>query len=157
MFKKSIIALILCSLALFDTSAVFSQMIMEYKGRYYVGDRKLSEKELKNMLGSNPMSKKEYRAAKGSESTASFFASIGGFMIGWPIGTYLGGGEPNWAMAGAGLVILMPGLMADSSRKKHMRNAISIFNSGFSVNDAGGDMRFAMMLLPGSLEMVYRF
>ena len=50
-----------------------------------------------------------YKLIKSAQSTYTWgkciFSYAGGFMIGYPLGTALGGGEPNWAMAniGAGL------------------------------------------------------
>lgn len=34
--------------------------------------------------------------------TGNVFAFIGGGLIGWPIGTLIGGGEPEWILAGIG-------------------------------------------------------
>lgn len=41
-------------------------------------------------------------------TVVSVFSYAGGFMIGWPIGTAIAGGDPNWSLAGvgAGLITL---------------------------------------------------
>lgn len=34
--------------------------------------------------------------------TGNVFAFVGGGLIGWPVGTLIGGGEPEWILAGIG-------------------------------------------------------
>lgn len=49
-------------------------------------------------------------------------------LIGWPLGTALGGGEPEWAMAGAGAVVVLAAIPLTSAFRKHAQKAISIYN-----------------------------
>ena len=58
--------------------------------------------------------------------------SAGGFLVGWPAGTSLAGGDPNWTLAaiGAGLIVIsIPFTLAYT---KHAKNSVRIYNSGLS-------------------------
>lgn len=66
------------------------------------------------------------RKAKANAGPANALAFVGGFLIGWPIGTAIGGGEPEWAMAGAGAGIIVVALPLISATKKNMQKAIQL-------------------------------
>ena len=38
----------------------------------------------------------------GAEITGQLLGGIGGFLVGWTLGTALGGGDPDWTVAGVG-------------------------------------------------------
>lgn len=42
--------------------------------------------------------------------TGNILAGIGGALIGWPLGTAIGGGDPEWALAGIGAGFLAIGI-----------------------------------------------
>ncbi len=65
---------------------------------------------------------------KSAYSTSTVFGFVGGFLIGWPIGTALGGGEPEWAMAAAGAGVIAIAIPIASSSKKKMEEAVRIYN-----------------------------
>lgn len=118
----------------------------------------LTNAQLKDILKVSPMAYQEYQSSRGSFGIASVLSYAGGFLIGWPLGTAVGGGEPQWAMAGigAGLVALaIP--IANASKNKTIK-AINIYNSdlqqpvsrnsaydlkmGFTANGMGLRLRF---------------
>jgi hypothetical protein len=69
------------------------------------------------------------KIAKTNYNASNVFAYIGGFLVGWPIRTAIGGGEPNWTLAaiGAGaIVIAIPFSVAGT---RHACTAVSIYNN----------------------------
>ena len=110
-----------------------------------------------NQMQSNEQALKEIKAAQTNNSVASITGYIGGFMLGWPIGTAIGGGRPNWALAGAGAGVLAIGITLNQKSNKQTAKAIHIFNESIksgsfldnvqidyqlSVNGIGIRMRF---------------
>ena len=92
--------------------------------------RNLTPRQLLDITKSNPDAYSEMKIAKKNYGAGYVLGAAGGFMIGWPLGTALGGGDPNWAMAavGAGLVgISIPFTIAYN---KHAKNAVAIYNKG---------------------------
>jgi uncharacterized membrane protein YedE/YeeE len=92
--------------------------------------QKLTPRQLLEISESNPESYAEMKIAKGNYDAGSVFGFTGGFLVGWPLGTAVAGGDPNWTMAaiGAGLIgISIPFSVAYS---KHARKAVEIYNGG---------------------------
>ena len=52
----------------------------------------------------------------------------GGFLIGYPVGTAIGGGEPKWAMAGIGAGLLIIAIPISSGANKKVKKAIRLYN-----------------------------
>lgn len=44
--------------------------------------------------------------SNGYTITANILGGVGGFLIGWPLGTLIAGGEPEWVLAGMGAGVL---------------------------------------------------
>lgn len=52
-----------------------------------------------------------------------------GFLIGWPIGTAIGGGDPNWLLAGIGAGILIVAIPVSKAATTNALKAVEIYNS----------------------------
>jgi hypothetical protein len=72
----------------------------------------------------------EMRVAKRNYDYGSAFAGVGGFLIGWPLGTAFAGGEPQWALAGVGAGLIAISIPFSSGYKRHARNAVANYNAG---------------------------
>jgi hypothetical protein len=95
----------------------------------------LKPKELINITRSNPEAYKEMRKAKSNYDVAVLTSSVGGFLVGWPLGTAIGGGDPNWAIAGAGAGLIVLSLPLSSAYFKRAKNAVKIYNE--DINRTG--------------------
>lgn len=91
----------------------------------------LTPNQLMSITKSNPAAYAEMKKANSNYVASLFFQIPGGFLIGYPIGTAIGGGDPNWTMAaiGAGLVIVAIPLVSGYNR--HATNSVRIYNKGF--------------------------
>lgn len=98
--------------------------------RFYHQNMLLKQRELTALLKTNEEAYANFKSAKANAALSTILAYAGGFMIGWPIGTAIGRGKPQWALAGvgAGLVGLAIPLSISSNRK--MKTAIHTYNSG---------------------------
>jgi hypothetical protein len=127
---KKFITMITIS-ALF-VSAGFSQALKDTisieRNAYLYQGEKLTIKELTDILKSNPEAHKEMKKAKSNATGAQIFGYIGGFMIGWPLGTAIGGGDPNWALAGIGVGVALISIPFVSKANNHAKNAVDIYN-----------------------------
>ncbi|MBA3283531.1 MAG: hypothetical protein H0U27_00535 [Nitrosopumilus sp.] len=112
-------------------SAGFSQSpdtISIDKNSYMYQGNKITLKELSNITKSNPQAHKEIKMARSNAAGAQMFGSIGGFMIGWPLGAAIGGGDPNWALAGIGFGVAFISIPFALKANKHAKNAVGIYN-----------------------------
>lgn len=100
---------------------------IEKKTYIYKGD-KLTMKDLAEVVKSNPEAHSEIKIARSNATGANVFSYIGGFMIGWPLGTAIGGGDPNWTIAGIGIGLALVSIPFSLKSVKHTRNAVDIYN-----------------------------
>jgi hypothetical protein len=94
----------------------------------------LTPKQLMSITKSNPEAYAEMKIANSNYIASLFLQIPGGFLIGYPIGTAIGGGDPNWTMTaiGAGLVIVAIPLV--SGYNKHATNSVRIYNKGIKAS-----------------------
>jgi len=80
--------------------------------------QKLRMGQLVTIMQPNEQAYKQIKSAQSNKTFADILGVIGGFLIGWPIGTAIGGGDPNWAMAGigAGLIVVSFPLMSKANK-----------------------------------------
>jgi len=134
--KKSLLGILLClfSLASFcqqsDTISIKKSLgnitFVKNGNTHNIND-------LKDLVATNSDAVK-YATKSSSHNTLAFsFSFSGGFLIGWPLGTYLYGGDPEWALLGVGAGLLAVGIVFDHSAKKNARKAVEIYNSGLKA------------------------
>jgi len=72
------------------------------------------------------------KKAKTNSDIATVFGFAGGLMLGWPLGTAIAGGDPNWLLAGIGAGCLAIGIPLSMSASKGMLRAVDIYNSNLN-------------------------
>ena len=92
--------------------------------------KNLTPRQLMAKTQSNPEAFKEMQIAKNNFDVGTVFGCAGGFMVGWPIGTALGGGKANWAMAGIGAGLICISIPFSSAYSTHAKNAVKLYNHG---------------------------
>lgn len=100
--------------------------------KYYIGNRSLSNSELSGLLSLNQLAYAKYKKAQASNGGAMVFGFIGGALIGWPIGTAIGGGNPNWYLAAAGGGFILLSIPFSLDARENLHSAIDIYNEGLN-------------------------
>lgn len=59
---------------------------------------------------------------------ANVLAFAGGFMVGWPVGTAIGGGDPNWGLAAVGGGLLLATIPLVNGFNKNAIAAVELYN-----------------------------
>jgi len=98
--------------------------------KFFQNDKQLTMLQVGNILQQNELAYKEFNKAKSNNTIASIIGGIGGFMIGYPLGTAMGGGKANWTMAGIGAGLVLVSIPITNNYKKQAKNAIDTFNNG---------------------------
>jgi len=125
---------------------------------YYCGSHKLTGPELEQLLSKVPGALEEYNSGKSMHVGASILQSIGGFLIGWPLGEAAAGAEsPNWTMAAVGGGIAIPGIILEVLSNKHIRNAIDTYNSAIDKKTSMLKRSFRIGLSSRGLFVAYSF
>jgi hypothetical protein len=74
-----------------------------------------------------------YRKYSGSKTPAAFayvLSYAGGLLIGYPVGTAIAGGDPNWTSAAIGAGLILFAIPIEVIAVKNQREAINIYNTG---------------------------
>jgi hypothetical protein len=105
-------------------SIVVRNNVLFYKGRT------MTTSEFMGHLQTNPEAYKKYKSAGTPLVFANILSGVGGGLIGWQLGTSLGGGEANWGMAGIGGGLILLAIPVASIGVKNQKTAINIYNKG---------------------------
>lgn len=149
--KKISLILILLTMCLsftFGQTSLDSITMKKVFGGYtfYQGDKRLNMSKLVKIMRPNELAYKEIKAAQTTNIIAAIIAGTGGFMVGWPLGTALGGGDPNWTMAGIGAGLIVVSIPISQKVNKQSKRAVDTFNGGLKTSSFWdkNELRFSM-------------
>ncbi len=112
-----------------QTSAVTMEKTFGGYNFYHEG-RRLQMNQLVALMKHNDLAYRQIKAAQSNYTLAMILSSAGGFMIGWPLGSALAGGDPNWALAGIGAGLVVVSIPISQHFNKQAKEAIGTFNGG---------------------------
>ena len=144
-----------------QTQAQFTDTISITKSglgyKYKCKNEILTLNRLEELVQKNPNAAEYFNKAKGSAGFANILGYIGGFMIGWPIGTAIGGGKPVWTMAliGGGIIVLAIPIV--SSAEKNLLKAVQTYNMEIKPSPQTKKYDIKLGLNQNGLALVVRF
>jgi hypothetical protein len=161
MIKKlllSILGLILC-LSIFAQNQTDSIKIFKVFGGYRFESKGnvLTYGNMLDMMKDNPEAYQFMSKAKSTAGFANVLGFAGSFMIGWPIGTALGGGKPNWILAGVGCGLLIIAIPISSSANNNALIAIKKYNSSINGLSYQNQYDLKLGLCPNGLSLKLMF
>jgi len=102
---------------------------IQYSGNNYsFRNEVLTLNKMEGMMQNNTVATEYLKSAKGSSGFANVLAYAGGFLIGYPLGTAIGGGKPNWTLAAIGCGLIVIDLPIISSANKNLKKAVKAYN-----------------------------
>lgn len=125
---RSVIILLACLLSECTIAQSIRPEIRMERSRFYEDDKLIKPKEVLSRMEADPEAFAAFKKAKANYDASQVFGFIGGFMIGWPLGTALAGGDPQWGLAAGGAAVILASLPFNSAFKKHAANALTIYN-----------------------------
>ena len=135
-----------------DTIVVKKKMgvVFMQNGRY------LKPIQLLEITKSNTNAFKEMKIAKTNFDVGTVFGAIGGALVGYPIGTYLGGGEPVWELAAIGVGFIAISIPFSVAYSSHAKNAVRIYNSDLK-NTTQNIIQFKIGITNNGLALKMKF
>lgn len=114
--------------------------------QFYHGDKRLNMNQLVKLMKPNEQAYNQIKSAQSTYTLANIIGGVGGFMVGWPIGTAIGGGEPNWTMAGIGVGLIVVSIPISQKFNKQAKQAVGTFNGGLQTSSFWdkSELRFSM-------------
>lgn len=101
--------------------------------KIYQGSKQLTLSQLAIAVQANDMAYQQVKKAQSNNTISSIIGGVGGFMIGYPLGTALGGGKPNWTMFGIGAGLVVISIPISNKCVKQVKSSVDIYNGGLSA------------------------
>jgi len=135
--KKSIIAgfLLTVFFTLNGQNQPYSITVKNRLGPVFQQNGKnLTPTKLLTITKSNQEAYSEMKIANKNYLASMVFQFPGGFLIGYPVGAALAGGDPNWTLAAIGAGLVVVSIPFISAYNKHAKNAVYIYNKGLKYS-----------------------
>lgn len=134
--KNQLVIVAILFLCAFQTFAQSSEQTIQIKKTafgtsYLQNEKKLTPKQLLDITQYNAEANEIMKKAKTNADVSMVLGAIGGFMIGWPLGTAIAGGDPNWTLAGVGAGFVVVSIPFSVKYSKQAKEAVSIHNKTF--------------------------
>jgi hypothetical protein len=113
-------------------SQIKSDSLVKIKNAFFMDGKPLTYKQVVELVKDYPEAVRALKKAKANHDAAIAFGYIGGFFLGYPLGQAIAGGEPAWALAGAGAGSLLIALLFQIAYNMQAKKAIRIYNSGLN-------------------------
>jgi len=113
--------------------------------KVYQENRQLTLSQLAIAVQTNDIAYQQVKKAQSNNTISSILGGIGGFMIGYPLGTALGGGQPNWTMFGIGAGIAVISIPISIKCVKQVKSSVDIYNGGLrKINQPTTEFKLGM-------------
>lgn len=160
--KKIVIILTLLTMSLtFTLGQTVNDSISAKKvfGGYQFsqGGKRLKVNQLVNAMKPNEQAYNKIKSAKSTYTLATIIGGAGGFMVGYTIGTAIGGGDPNWVMAEIGAGLIVVSIPITLSYNKKAKEAVDTFNDGFKTSSYWNKSELKMTLTGNDIGFTLRF
>ncbi|PWG06145.1 hypothetical protein [Polaribacter aquimarinus] len=131
--KKLFFTIILCLVAFSNINAQKIEMKKSFGTNMYMQDgKRLNAKQLTDLMKGNEKALSAIKKAKTNNTWATVLGGAGGFLVGFPIGTSIGGGDAKWELAAVGAGLIVAAIPLNSAYNKHSKKAVNLYNNEIS-------------------------
>lgn len=158
-FKRIILisTIVTFSITSFAQANQDSIIVKKTLGSVFVQNNKnLTPKQLLEITAINPEAYQLMQKAKKNLDVSLVFGCIGGALIGYPCGTAMAGGDPEWALAAVGGTLVGVSIPFSVAYTKNAKKAVEIYNAGLTRPELGY-LDFKLSLMPGGVGLKLQF
>ena len=105
---------------------VFGGLVFEQQGKT------LLLKDMESIMKENKKAVALIQSAKTNQTWSLVLGTTGGALVGFPIGTAIGGGEPEWSIAGVGAALIIATIPIVKGFNRKTKKAVDLYNNGVS-------------------------
>lgn len=102
--------------------------------KYFQGDSRLNMNQLVLAMETNEIALEQIKKAQSTNTLGMVIAGAGGFMVGWPLGTAIAGGDPNWVLAGIGAGLIVVSIPIAKKVNEQAKLAVDSYNEGLKAH-----------------------
>jgi hypothetical protein len=159
--KNLILTIVMLAITYFNAGFAQSDSIKVFRiiGGYEFQQHntRLNRREMVNIMKPNPSAQKLMIKSNSTFGLSIISACVGGGLIGYPIGVYIAGGEPNWIQLGAGIGLGTFSIILGKSSDKKALKAVGIYNSGLSSRDVQSRLQMGILFKGNQLGVMLTF
>ncbi|WP_298342118.1 hypothetical protein [uncultured Algibacter sp.] len=100
--------------------------------KYTQNEELISIGDLVTIMENNTEALELIKKGRTNRSFAGVLGFAGGALIGWPIGTSIGGGDANWTLAGIGAGLVVVSIPVSSKSNKKINQAVELYNAALN-------------------------
>jgi hypothetical protein len=127
--KKTLLILSVAVVCAVNAIAQTGDIMMKKGGKFEADGRTLKPREVLTLMESNEQAHAAFKKAKSNYDAGQTFGFIGGLLVGWPLGTAIAGGDPQWGLAAAGGALILASIPFQAAFKKNARAAVALYNA----------------------------
>ncbi len=124
----ALVAIISCNAQKIEIKKVFGGGYL-----YKQNGNRITMNNLVKAMESNTEAFTLMKKAQSNTILATVIGGLGGALIGFPIGTALGGGKANWTLAGIGAGLAAISIPISAKANKNARKAVEIYNASLNT------------------------
>jgi len=113
--------------------------------KFYQNNYRINFNQLPGLVGSDMEAASIIQRARANKTGAAVIGGIGGFLLGWQLGTWIVGGEPNWVIAGVGEGLIVISIPFGSKANKLAIQAIDSHNRNLSATNQKPEIYFGFL------------
>lgn len=121
-----LVATTICDAQKIETQKVFGGYKFTQSGK------PMTMRNLVETMEVNTQAFELIKKAQSSNTLVSILSFTGGGLIGWPLGTAVGGGDANWALAGIGAGLVAIAIPISSGVNKNAKQAVELYNASLN-------------------------
>jgi hypothetical protein len=125
--------------------------------QFYQGEKRLNIYQLVKAMKPYEQAYNQIKSAQTTYTLASIVGIAGGFMVGWPIGTAIGGGEPNWTLAGIGDGLIIVSIPISQKFNKQAKQAVDTYNGGLQTSSVWDKSELRFYMTGYGVGLTFRF
>lgn len=128
---------ILCISTAFSQSASSRDSIDMVNGngftgpRFYKGNTRITMSQVNQLIGQNPQALPYLTKSKTNNIVAIGLGLVGGFFVGYQLGSLLAGKKINGALMGTGIGLIGISIPFGISGSRNLKKALSVYNAAY--------------------------
>jgi hypothetical protein len=128
--KKVIFTLAIIFVTMFQVhSQIQNDTLSINNNQFELNGKVIMYNQVFALMNGNPEALSAMQRIKSNNFASSIFAYSGGFLIGYPLGQAIGGGKPQWELAGIGAGLVLLAIPFSVAAHNNARIAVRLYNA----------------------------
>jgi len=120
-------------------------------------EKTINANQMQEIMKGNQEALELITSAKKNQTWAMVLGTAGGALIGYPLGTAIGGGDPEWVLAGAGVALIAISIPIVKGFNKKAKNAVELYNADVTSNAYNFNPSFNFNIKGANLGLTMSF